>query len=86
LAGLLCFYNRLFSQVENKIIADSKQRYARSSSGQHNIAGLAVSPHGAVVVLDLLQDKKQQENTRNLLLNLEHNNRKYVFDPGTESS
>ena len=71
-------------QVENKIIADSKQRYAAAVRGNTILQVLLFLLMVPSLYLIFYRIRKQQENTRTLLLNLEHNNRKYVFDPGTD--
>jgi CHASE3 domain sensor protein/putative methionine-R-sulfoxide reductase with GAF domain len=71
-------------QVENKIIADSKQRYAAAVRGNTILQVLLFLLMVPSLYLIFYRIKKQQENTRTLLLNLERNNRKYVFDPGTD--
>ena len=71
-------------QLENKVIADARQRYAaavRSNTVFQVLLLLIMVPS---LYLIFYRIRKQQDNTRALLLNLEHNNRKYVFDPGTE--
>lgn len=71
-------------KVENKIIADSKQRYAAAVRGNTILQVLLFLIMVPSLYLIFYRIRKQQESTRNLLLNLERNNRKYVFDPGTE--
>jgi len=71
-------------QLENSVIANAKQRYAgavRSNTVFQVLLFLFMVPS---LYLIFYRIRKQQENTRALLLDLEHNNRKYVFDPGTE--
>src|SRR5262245_30930326 len=71
-------------QLENTVIANAKHRYAgavRSNTIFQVLLFLIMVPS---LYLIFYRIRKQQENTRTLLLDLEHNNRKYVFDPGTE--
>jgi CHASE3 domain sensor protein/putative methionine-R-sulfoxide reductase with GAF domain len=71
-------------QLENKVIADAKQRYAAAVRGNTILQVLLFLIMVPSLYLIFYRIRKQQENTRTLLLNLERNNRKYVFDPGTE--
>jgi hypothetical protein len=71
-------------QTENKVIADAKQKYAgavRSNTILQVLLFIIMVPS---LYLIFYRIRKQQENTRTLLLNLEQNNRKYVFDPGSK--
>jgi len=68
---------------EKQIIVEAKQRYeaaVRSNTILQVLLFLIMVPS---LYLIFYRIRKQQDNTRNLLLNLEENNRKYVFDPGT---
>lgn len=71
-------------QLENKVIADAKQRYAaavRSNTIFQVLLFIIMVPS---LYLIFYRIRRQQDNTRTLLLNLEQNNRKYVFDPGSK--
>ena len=70
-------------QLENKVIADAKQRYAAAVRSNTIFQVLLLLIMVPSLYLIFYRIRKQQENTRTLLLDLEHNNRKYVFDPGT---
>lgn len=72
------------TQYEHQIKEESRQRY-KAAVDSNTILQIILFVVGIPsLYLVFYRIKKQNTNTRNLLLDLEHNNRKYVFDPGTE--
>ena len=68
---------------EKQIIVEAKQRYEAAVKSNTILQVLLFIIMVPSLYLIFYRIRKQQDNTRALLLNLEENNRKYVFDPGT---
>lgn len=67
---------------ENQIKAVAKERYQSAVNGNAWIAFILILFGAPSLYLVFYRIRKQAKTTRGLLLDLESNNRKYVFDPG----
>ncbi|HTF17424.1 MAG TPA: GAF domain-containing protein [Chryseolinea sp.] len=70
------------SAHENQIKAVAKTRYQSAVNGNTWIALLLILVGAPSLYIVFYRIRKQAHATRGLLLDLESNNRKYVFDPG----
>lgn len=72
-----------FDKYENDLKIEAEAKYARAVSRNlwTNIVLLILGPIALIVIY--FRIRNQDSHRKALLLNLEHNNRKYVFDPGT---
>lgn len=68
---------------ENSIKQEAEKSYKAAVTGNIVLQILLFIIGIPSLYLIFYRIRKQEANTRTLLLDLEHNNRKYVFDPGT---
>ncbi|MEP6734250.1 MAG: GAF domain-containing protein [Chryseolinea sp.] len=71
-------------ESENDIQANAKQSYEAAVFSNTIIQLLLFLVGAPSLFLIFSRIRKQTSTSRNLLLDLEHNNRKYVFNPGTD--
>ncbi len=69
---------------ENQIKEEAEKSYQAAVNGNTILQILLFLVGAPSLYLLFYKIRKQASSTRSLLLNLEDNNRKYVFDPGTE--
>lgn len=68
---------------ENQIKQEAERKYRAAVNSNIVLQILLFLVGVPSLYLIFYRIRKQEANTRTLLLDLEHNNRKYVFDPGT---